>query len=181
MNRSLDAVTMSDTAFIESAPPTADPRHLSSRVIRAYEQERLRIARELHDDFGQRLASLAIELSVLAESPGQVPMEVRKRIAALSKRAGELGSDLHSVSHRLHPAVLQQLGLATAIRVLCAELSRGRSMTIDVDTPHVPEVLSSDVALCLYRVAQEALHNVARHSGAANAWSPWNGPKTTWC
>jgi signal transduction histidine kinase len=157
------------TAFIESQTSRGGPRRLNGRLIHAYEQERLRIARELHDDFGQRLASLAIELSALAESSGQLPSGVRKRIHALSKRAGELGSDLHRVSHKLHPATLQRLGLASAMRVFCAELSSSRQMTIELDTCHVPDLLSHDVALCIYRVAQEALHNVARHSGTTSA------------
>jgi signal transduction histidine kinase len=156
-------------AFSESHVLEVGPPRLDGRLINAYEQERRRIARELHDDFGQRLASLAIELSALAESSGQMPIGVRKRIVALSKRAGELGADLHRVSHTLHPATLQRLGLASAIRAFCAELSTSRQMTIDVDCRHVPDLLSHDVALCIYRVAQEALHNVARHSGTAGA------------
>jgi signal transduction histidine kinase len=157
------------TALADSPVQASGGRHLNGQLIHAYEQERLRIARELHDDFGQRLASLAIELSALAESSGQMPIGVRRRMVALSKRAGELGSDLHRVSHKLHPASLQKLGLAAAVRVFCSELSSSRHVAIELDLRHVPELLSHDVALCVYRIAQEALHNVARHSGAASA------------
>ncbi len=139
------------------------------QLIDACEQERLRIARELHDDFAQRLASLAMDLSALGESTSGMPDEVRDRIVALSKRAGELGSDLHGMARKLHPATLRRLGLAAALRVFCAELSSSRQISITVDVRQVPDLLPRDVALCLYRVGQEALHNVARHSRAASA------------
>ena len=144
-------------------------RELSGQLIHAHEQERIRISRELHDDVAQRLALLAIELSLLPQDVVKNPSTVHERVAQLSDYASALGSDLHRVCHELHPATLEQLGLEPAIRAFCKELSNTRHIRIEVQVGEVPHPLPKDVALCVYRVAQEALHNVVRHSGASSA------------
>jgi PAS domain S-box-containing protein len=144
-------------------------RELSGRLIHAHEQERIRIARELHDDVAQRLSLLAVELSSLARHADKVPSDIHERIVQLSAHAATLGSDLHRMSHELHPATLEQLGLETAIRAFCRELSNAHGIAIDVNVRAVAHPLPQDVALCVYRVTQEALRNVVRHSGASTA------------
>lgn len=144
-------------------------RTLAGRLITSQEDERQRIARELHDDMAQRLSLLAVDLGTLARRVEPSPSELRERLATLSSQAAELGGDLQRVSHELHPSTLKQLGLEMALRAFCRELAQARRLTIDVETRDVPSALAPDVALCLYRVAQEALQNVARHSGAARA------------
>jgi signal transduction histidine kinase len=144
-------------------------RALAGRLITSQEDERQRMARELHDDMAQRLSLLAVDLGTLARRETSSQADVRARLATLSSQASELGGDLQRVSHELHPATLKQLGLETALRAFCRELAQSRSLVVDVEARGVPQVLAPDIALCLYRVAQEALQNVVRHSGAARA------------
>ena len=141
-------------------------RTLAGRLITSQEDERQRIARELHDHMAQRLSLLAVDLGTLARDDGS-PTGLRGRLAALSSHASELGGDLQRVSHQLHPATLKQLGLQMALNAFCRELAQTRRLAIDMQPHGVPPALAPDVALCLYRVAQEALQNVVRHSGAS--------------
>jgi len=127
---------------------------LSGRLITAQEEERSRIARDLHDDAGQRLALLAIELDQL-----QAP--------ALADQARALSADLHRIAHQLHPASLDQLGLLPAARRFAAELGAAHGVAIDVASDEWPDDVPRETALVLYRVMQEALQNAVRHSGAA--------------
>jgi PAS domain S-box-containing protein len=141
--------------------------NLSRRLIQAQEAERALLARELHDDVTQRMAVLAIDLG-RAESagPGGVQAETLRTV-----REGliRLSEDIHSLAYRLHPSVLEELGLAEALRTECERRGRrgGIDITLDLDT--VPAALGKDAALCLYRVAQEALNNVVRHARARAA------------
>ena len=134
------------------------------RLIGAQEQERTRIARELHDDIGQRLSLLTIELDQLHK--GSVDLfEVRNRIGELWKQSSELTSDIHSLSHELHSSKLEHLGVAAAIRGFCREFGQQQNAEVDVETHDFSGPLPPDNALCLFRVLQEALHNSAKHSG----------------
>ena len=137
---------------------------VSRRLIEAQEQERIRIARELHDDFAQRLALLAVELEQLHQDPPNLP-EVRRRLGELQKRTSEIALDLQSLSHELHSAKLQYLGIAAAMRGFCQEFGEQTKVKIDFKSHDLPGSLSPDISLCLFRVLQEALHNSAKHSG----------------
>jgi PAS domain S-box-containing protein len=143
----------------------ATAQNLSRRLISAQEEERARLARELHDDITQRLARLAIdisrtELGTAESSPVQVAREVREGLVRLSE-------DVHSLSYRLHPAMLEDLGLAAALQVECERFGERLPIRTEVALPEVPESLPEGTALCLFRVAQEALRNVARHAQAS--------------
>jgi PAS domain S-box-containing protein len=144
-------------------------RHLSARLICAQEDERGRIARELHDDLNQRLALLSIGLEQLRQKPPASSARAREQLEELLSRAREISSDVQRISHRLHPSKLEHLGLVAALRGLCTELSEPRRVEIGFRHNQVPRPLPGDVALCLYRVAQEALHNVVKHSRARSA------------
>lgn len=144
-------------------------RELSGRLIHAHEQERIRLARELHDDAVQRLGLLSINLEMLRQQLNEAPVDIHGRINELSQQVEDLASELRQLSHELHPAKLEYLGLEAAIRAFCEELSDARHITVQVDVKDVPRSLPSDVALCLYRVTQEALQNVTKHSGAGSA------------
>jgi PAS domain S-box-containing protein len=134
------------------------------RLIGAQEQERTRIARELHDDIGQRLSLLTIELDQLHKGLFDLS-DVRSRIGELWKQTSELTSDIHSLSHELHSSKLEHLGVAAAIREFCREFGQQQNAEVDVETHDFSGLLPPDNALCLFRVLQEALHNSAKHSG----------------
>jgi PAS domain S-box-containing protein len=138
---------------------------ISRKLIEAQEQERTRIGRELHDDIGQRLAMAANELQELHEDPLILP-EVRTRMGKLQKRTSEIATDIQSLSHELHSASLQFLGIAAAMRGFCREFGKQQKVEIDFKTSDLPSPLSPDTALCFFRVLQEAAHNAAKHSGA---------------
>ena len=137
---------------------------VSRRLIEAQEQERSRIARELHDDIGQRLAILAIKLAQLQQSPPN-SSELTSRIGELQKQTSEIAADIQSLSHELHSSRLQYLGIVAAMRGFCREFGEQQKVEIDFKIHDLPVPLSPDISLCFFRVLQEALHNSAKHSG----------------
>ena len=144
-----------------------ESRELSRRLIRAQEEERALLARELHDDVSQRLAVLAIdvgraELAAVDGEQSGAMQAVREGLVSLSE-------DVHSLAYQLHPSVLEELGLAEALRAECGRRSRTGKLDVAVDLGPLPHPLTDDAALCLFRVAQEALSNVARHAAATCA------------
>jgi signal transduction histidine kinase len=138
---------------------------LGSRLIAAQEEERKRIARELHDDLNQRLAVLSIELEQLSQSVGK-SLGLRKRLHKMQLHTQEISSDLHRLSYRLHPSKLDHLGLAAAMKSLCDELSVSGKLRVHFHQSGVPADLPKDATLCLFRIAQETLRNCVKHSGA---------------
>ncbi len=138
---------------------------VSRKLIAAQEQERRRIARELHDDIGQRLAMLIIEIGELQENSFELPAQVRSRINELKKQTSGIATDVQSLSHELHSAKLEYLGITTAIRGFCKEFGEQQKVEIDFQTHDLPSPLDPDISLCLFRVLQEALNNSAKHSG----------------
>ena len=138
--------------------------NVSRRMIEAQEQERTRIARELHDDIGQRLALLATNLPQLHQDPADL-RGVHSRVAESKNQISEIATDIQSLSHRLHSSKLEYLGLATAMRSFCKEFGEQQKVEIDFETHDLPSALSPDISLCLFRVLQEALHNSVKYSG----------------
>jgi PAS domain S-box-containing protein len=138
---------------------------VSRRLIEAQEQERSRIARELHDDISQRLALLTIELERLRETSPDLPPEARRLLGELKNRSAEIASDVQSLSHELHSSKLEYLGMAPAMRALCHDLSRQHKVEIVFSHDDIPSTVPKDIALCLFRVLQEALQNAVKHSG----------------
>ena len=142
---------------------------LSGRLIHAQEVERARLARDLHDDLNQSLALLAVELDLLGQKPPASRSEITDRMRGFSAQVKSLSSDVHRLSHELHPAKLEQLGLVATVRGYCRDLAAAYRVEIEFEPRDVPRALPDDVALCLYRVVQEALQNVVKHSGAEGA------------
>ena len=138
---------------------------VNGRLIEAQESERARIARDLHDDIGQRLALLSISLSqVKGLLPASSGGEARSRLHALQKQTAEIIADVQALSHELHPPRLLHLGVVDAMRGFCEELAGQKSAEIDFRDENVLGSVPHDVSLCLFRVLQEALHNAVRHS-----------------
>jgi len=142
---------------------------LSGRLIAAQEEERGRIARELHDDFSQRLALLGIGLSRLWKKRPEAEEEERTVVRELWNRTQEISSDVHRLSHQLHSSKLEHVGLGSALMGLCEEISEKYGIQVEFTDRGVSSQISKDVALCLFRVAQEALSNVVKHSQAKQA------------
>ncbi len=144
-------------------------RALAAGVITAQEEERRRLARELHDDLNQRLVMLAHEAATLQEEIPQPAELLRKHLEGFRKRAAELSDDVHAMAYELHPSAVEHLGLAPALKSYFAEFRRLERVRVEFIPRNVPESVPADIALCLYRVVQQALHNVAKHSGAKKA------------
>lgn len=141
---------------------------VNRRLIEAQERERARIARELHDDIGQRLALLTIDLERLQENSTDLPVEARSSMGELQKRTSQIATDIQSLSHELHSSKLEYLGIAAAMRGFCREFGEHQNVEIDFKVHDLPSPLSADISLCLFRVLQEALQNSAKHSGVRN-------------
>jgi PAS domain S-box-containing protein len=142
---------------------------VSGQLITAQEEERARIARELHDNLSQRMAMLEIGLQQLRTKPSELSHMAKKHLNDVEKIANEISSDIHHLSHRLHPSKLHNLGLVVALHGLCNEISEQSGVKIHFTYRAVPRALPSDISLCLYRISQEALNNVVRHSSAREA------------
>jgi PAS domain S-box-containing protein len=142
---------------------------LARRLIVAQEEERRHIARELHDDLNQQVAALAIGISRLKRQLPTDARTVQDLIAKLRDKTEQLSEHIRQVSHELHSSILQHVGLPAALNSYCAEFSDREGIAVTLDIQDGLEALPSDMALCLYRVAQESLRNVSRHSGARRA------------
>lgn len=153
----------------ERKASTEELHALTGRLIHAQEEERTRIARELHDDFSQRLAILGVGLVQLWKALPQSNVEERARIQEMMKGTNELSSDLHSLSHQLHSSRLEHVGLVSALAGLCREIRDKYKIEVHFNKCEIYLEIPKDVALCLFRVAQEALGNVVKHSQAKSA------------
>ena len=143
-------------------------RHLAGRLIRAQEDERKRVARELHDDLSQRLSALQLGSAGLARLTPK-GASARADFEAHQAHLTEAVDEVRRLAYDLHPAILTHLGLRAALQSFCVEFSGREGIDVDFSAQKEPASLQEEVALCLYRVTQEALRNVARHSGAKSA------------
>lgn len=144
-------------------------RSLASKLLTTQEEERRRIAREMHDDWTQRLAVLGLEVARLEESIGE-PNEAATLIHTIHQRLVGLSRDVHDLSRQLHPAILDELGLVEALRSECDAFSRREQIAVDFQADTVPSGLNPEVRLGLYRIAQEALRNLAKHAAVTECW-----------
>jgi signal transduction histidine kinase len=143
--------------------------HLSGMLINAEEKERQRIASELHDDYSQRLAVLALGLENVDEAtPASVP-DVHKQLRELVKSTSELGADLHTLSHQLHSSTLESLGLVPAVAALCKEFTDQQDIKVEFTSDEIPRSIQPESALCIFRIVQEGLRNLKKHSGVGKA------------
>jgi signal transduction histidine kinase len=138
---------------------------VSRRLIEAHEEERTWIARELHDDFNQRLAVVSMDLEGLEQSLSGTDAHVRTRARNINDQIGELVDDIHALSHRLHSSKLQYLGLVAACSGFCRELSERQIVEVNFHAENIPANLPAEIAVCVFRVLQEALQNAVKYSG----------------
>jgi len=154
------------SAVMAEARRTQDSlRRISGSLIEAQEQERHRIARELHDDVVQRLALLSLELEGVQEDIPDLASEFRTRIGTLQNETQRITDDVQLLSHELHSSKLEYLGIVEATKVLCKEFGGRQKVEIDFQSHDVPTALPTELSLSLFRVVQEALRNATKHSG----------------
>jgi PAS domain S-box-containing protein len=138
---------------------------MSRKLLEAQEQERKRIARELHDNTNQRLALLAVEIEQLKNAiPDQIP-DVRVRMGEIHKQTLEISNDIQDLSHELHSSKLEYFGLVLAVKSFCREFSGKHKVEVAFASEGMPAVIPPEISLCLFRVMQEGLHNALKHSG----------------
>lgn len=150
-----------ETSLLESREALS---RMSQRLIETQENERTRIAFELHDDINQRLAALVLQLDLFARSLPASMDHTQQDLTAARRNVGELIGDIRSLSHRLHSPTLEIIGLSRAAEALCREFSAAQQIDIEFRSDSISKDFPADIGLCLYRVLQEALQNMAKHS-----------------
>jgi PAS domain S-box-containing protein len=169
-----DAVLVSIMDITDRKRAEQELEELAGRLIHAQEQERSRIGRELHDHISQMLGVLTIRMDQLRADEA-TPPAVAAALEELRQSTTEITDDIHGLSHRLHSSALDYLGLAPALQKLVSEFSARHGIAIDFEHGALPASLPSDVALCLFRVTEESLTNIAKHSQAKSARVRVNG------
>ncbi len=142
-------------------------RALAASLLTAQEEERRRLARELHDDLQQRLAALEISISRLRQKLPTDPAQIRAELNGLEREMSALSNEVRRLSHQLHPAILDDLGLRIALIRLGEDFRNSGAREVGIEMQSVPEDVPSGVATALYRIAQEALRNIAKHASTA--------------
>lgn len=162
------AIVLGEQTRIAAALRSSEARllALTRELVHAREEEATRIGRELHDDVGQRLALVSIGLSRLRQAQAPGAAGAAPDIRQLQEQATAVAQSLREISHRLHPVTLEQVGLAMALELKCEEVQRAAGVNLRMANHGDSSTVPRDVALCVFRVAQEALNNVVRHSGA---------------
>jgi PAS domain S-box-containing protein len=141
---------------------------IGGRLIHAHEEERTRIAGDLHEDVCQQLVTLAFNLDELGATPLESGTEIRKRINEMREHVSEIVGELRALSYDLHPPILELLSLTAALRSLCREFAEHHEVKINFTAKNVPSPLSKEITICLFRIVQEALRNGVKHSGEGN-------------
>lgn len=143
-------------------------RHLSASLMNAQDAERRRVSRELHDDLSQKVAKLQFDIETLEQKvPFKDVQHAKQQLRDVGHQAAGLSNDLRRVAHQLHPATLDHLGLAVALRAYAEEFSRSTAIPVKFTSLYVPRKVPIEVASGLYRIAQEALRNVGKHASEA--------------
>ncbi|MGC2403372.1 MAG: PAS domain-containing sensor histidine kinase [Acidobacteriaceae bacterium] len=160
------------TGFIGSAVDISDQKlaqealqNIGGKLIEAQEEERVRIARELHDDICQRLALLSMELEQAVRGSNGSNSSPNPKIEEIRQHCAEIAGDVQALSHKLHSSKLEYLGVVAAIRSFCREFCQQYDAVIQFNEENVPSFLPRDISLSLFRVTQEALQNALKHSG----------------
>jgi len=168
------AVDITERKLAEEALST-----VSQKLIEAHEEERTRIARELHDDIGQRLAVASMRLATVKQSPPVSAADFGREIGETYQQIVDLACDIQALSHGLHPPKLERIGLEGAVAGFCEELSNRHGVAIDVHCENIPKALPPEISLCLYRVLQEGLQNAVKHGGSRRAHVALSGRSNT--
>ena len=153
-------------------------RSLTGSLFSSQEDERRWVSRELHDDIVQRLAMLEVDIERLELEPLGQPADVQQRLRGLKERVTSVTEDLRTISHRLHPSMLDELGPSAALKALVQEFGQREGMLVTFTHRRVPQNISHGIAGTLYRIAQEALRNIAKHAGKTHVKVALEGTKS---
>ena len=158
--------------FIGSAVDVTEQRlaretleKVSGQLIDAQEKERRRLARELHDDICQRLAMLSLKIEKVTRGWGNGRMPMGDQLEQIWQQCSALTGDVQALSHKLHPSILDNLGLATAVKSFCREVSEQSGVVVKFAVRNLPDSVPREVSLSVFRVVQEAVHNAIKYSG----------------
>jgi PAS domain S-box-containing protein len=157
-------ITKRKLAEMELLKSQEDFRHLAGKLLSVQEAERRRLAREMHDDLTQHLAVLAIEIGKMERKFQDPEDPVLETLRSIRERLVILSGDVHAISRQLHPSIIDDLGLVDAIKSECRTFTRREGIAIDYRTERMPPRIPEDVAICIYRIVQEGLRNVAKHA-----------------
>lgn len=138
-------------------------RFLAGRLLTVQEEERRRLAREMHDDLSQRLAVLAIEAGKLEQQIGSTS-STSDRLKQIKEQLVKVSADVHDISRQLHPSIIDDLGLVDAMKSECSSFSKREDIFVRFDSKNIPSRVPNDTAICIYRVLQESLRNITRHA-----------------
>jgi PAS domain S-box-containing protein len=155
------------TAELKSA--NENLRNLSTRLLKLQDEERRRLARELHDSVGQMLAALSMNIGVLRAQSDRLDSHGARAVLEIAEMSEQASKEIRTISHLLHPPVLEMAGLATALRWYADGFSERSKIKVDVEIPSDFGRLSDDLELAIFRIVQECLTNIHRHSGSATA------------
>jgi two-component system, LuxR family, sensor kinase FixL len=162
-------ITERKDAEVELLQSHRQIRALAGRLINAQEAERRRISHELHDDLNQRVATLSVAISRLKRKLPTPQQQIVIELNQLYEQTKDLSNDIRQLSHQLHPATLEHLGLAETLKVHVGEFERETGIATSFSATITTEKLAFETSVCLYRIALEALRNIARHSRAKSA------------
>jgi signal transduction histidine kinase len=154
-----------------------DYRDLAGKLLTAQETERSRLARELHDDLSQRLAALAIEAGILERESPSFSQDAVATVHKIGEELVNLSGSVHDISRRLHPSILEDLGLADAIQSECDGLARREPIEVHFESRDCPPHPPLYISLCLYRITQESLRNIVKHARATQVHVSLTGGK----
>jgi len=155
--------------YVELARSRHAMQQLSSRLVDAQESERRAISRELHDEVGQSIGALLVDIGRLTTTLSEARPEVKGQLESIKSVAERTFQSVRNIALLLRPSMLDDLGLAAALEWQAREVSRRSEIEVSVDSEQIPDELPDEYAISIYRVVQEALNNAVRHSGAKNA------------
>lgn len=141
---------------------------LASLLLRAQDSERQRIARDLHDDFSQRLAAVTLDVAALERNPPLMPELLSNALEPVREELAQLANDFRQLAHRLHPSLLKHAGLQAALEEFVQHAMQRTGLQITLKVNNVPDSLPPDLTMCLFRICQESLQNVAKHAKATD-------------
>lgn len=144
-------------------------RALTAQLLTVQDEERRRVSRDLHDDVNQRLAALAVQIQTYQNTCDAAGQETEP-IQSIHQQVVTLSDDIRRIAYQLHPSILDDLGLPVALRSWAADFSKREPLQVTLVTRNLPESIAQPVASCLYRVAQEAIRNVAKHAKVAQSF-----------